>query len=1733
MLKRSIRFLSVLTILGLFLALITMQSAPSQVASAQSEEIPQPLPDDCVGVAPLDDPDACCAFGYVYHNDEPIAGATVRIESANATWEDTTGDYGVSDDPHYQLDLTTDLEVSPGDMITITVSHNDMTSTRTWTVQPGSQQVDVGLIEGYQAEASPSGHGNVYFTPPSQSLGTASDATRSVVWGDVDDDGDLDLAVGNDGSQNVIYLNDGTGDLSTTVNFGTGSDKTYSLAWGDMNGDAHLDLAVGNYGRQNVVYLNDGSGNLSSRLNVGTGSDNTTSLAWADANHDGHLDLAIANDGAQNVVYLNNGQGAFSSTANFGTGSDATQSMVWGDVDNDGHLDLAVGNYGQQNRVYLNDGNATFATSLTFGTGSDKTFSVDVGDLNGDGPLDIYQTSISSDHRRLSYVHMNDGTGNFDTRGIPHWPYANHSRVVALADADGDGDLDLALSGELSTAGVVLLNDGSGQFPHARFFDVVYGTATYAIAWGDADGDGDLDLAVGNNGQPNVMALNHQRNNPSAYRTATVLLEDLGGSTAELAPAYTEGAFKSFYIFKEENGYSLWVNNFNYRHPYYDSKEQKLESQDGLLWSNRTDTNLVRDNARYRFLLGLRNVINNGNTYEGWEEYYYEWSSGWGFAVRYVTSVDGISWTVVNQPALTGGRYASVAKDSNTYRMWVEPDGDSNYTNSRSLRYRTSSAGGSGWGNWLTGGTLVQVDGEEVMYQNHVRQLSDSSYELFYLHGSQINVATSSDGINFTTQTIGLVDAGDFLDARFTDFAVVEVDGEDWFYFTNGDKIVVSRPAELPEITPPTAAFTASPLSGTPPLNVQFTDQSSGDISSWTSDFGDGTISGARHPEHEYAIPGTYTVSLTVSGPGGPNDMNVKVGYITVSEPTEAKTLILTNRQKVEALHGASSATQLMSKLGELAAHERVKGLVIAVENEPSVASAYAAWDADPTSTVKANAVTSAIKGVIDAKLVNYLDVEYIVVAGDDRVIPFRRVRDKTWYSERRYCYKMSSDSVTGAALCDDMTLTDDYYADRVPFVPQSSGWDGHETYLPDFGIGRLIETPQEMRAQIDTFLGDDGISTTNAAVTGYTFVTDAGQKSCGVLNDAGVTTDCSLVGQNWSKNDFISKVLNSPHDLVSINGHANHYQIGAPNGSPVTSEDIANAPDTHQGALFYTIACHSGLNVPPSNRYPLDTAQALAQKQANYVANTGYGYGFRYSVGLSEQLMLNFTKQLTRNEPTTLGQALTAAKQQYYLHDHSFGYYDEKILIESVLYGLPMYQVSSSQPAPTSEAGEELPEGVVVEEQGIPLDGAFSKTQIRFELPALTEETTDDGTYYSLGGLIDSEHGKPIQPKLPFEVSISGTKAHGLVFKGGTYSDISPFDPLIADAFTLTQPSRVLIEPPFTQTNWYPAILPQLNILNNGANAQMTALLGQYNNTIAGGTERLYSELSVDVYYHTDSDDWTQPTITSVNSELATDTATVTVTTSDESGIHEVLVTHTDQNGTWQSTTLTDNGDAWSGTFPASANTDFFVQVVDKAGNVTVDHNNGAYYSLQSEPEGVQIALVAGWNLISLPVQPNSTAIADVLASIAGNYSAVYAYDGCDTQDQWKKFDPNPPPFSPPNDLTDIDQTIGFWIKMTAADTLEVTGAESATTIALCSGWNMVAYPSPQEGAVGDALNSIAGAYTLVNKYDPADTNDPWKKYDPNPPPFSPPNDLNVMSPGFGYWIKANQDNLNWLIDN
>ena len=99
---------------------------------------------------------------------------------------------------------------------------------------------------------------------------------------------------------------------------------------------------------------------------------------------------------------------------------------------------------------------------------------------------------------------------------------------------------------------------------------------------------------------------------------------------------------------------------------------------------------------------------------------------------------------------------------------------------------------------------------------------------------------------------------------------------------TNTNYITVTAPTAAP-----VAGFSATPTSGTSPLTVNFTNASTGSITSYAWNFGDGTSSSAASPSHAYAAAGVYTVSLTVTGAGGSNT-KTNTNYITVTAPTAA-----------------------------------------------------------------------------------------------------------------------------------------------------------------------------------------------------------------------------------------------------------------------------------------------------------------------------------------------------------------------------------------------------------------------------------------------------------------------------------------------------------------------------------------------------------------------------------------------------------------------------------------------------------------------------------------------------------------------------------------------------------------------------------------------------------------------------------------------------------------------------
>src|SRR5215510_3106608 len=126
----------------------------------------------------------------------------------------------------------------------------------------------------------------------------AERSPRSVAVGDLNGDGQPDLAVANFASNSVsILLGKGDGRFTAAQNFRVGSNP-YFVAVGDFNGDQRLDLAVANSGSNDVsILLGEGDGRFTEARNFPAGS-HPWSVAVGDFNGDDKADLAVANSGS-------------------------------------------------------------------------------------------------------------------------------------------------------------------------------------------------------------------------------------------------------------------------------------------------------------------------------------------------------------------------------------------------------------------------------------------------------------------------------------------------------------------------------------------------------------------------------------------------------------------------------------------------------------------------------------------------------------------------------------------------------------------------------------------------------------------------------------------------------------------------------------------------------------------------------------------------------------------------------------------------------------------------------------------------------------------------------------------------------------------------------------------------------------------------------------------------------------------------------------------------------------------------------------------------------------------------------------------------------------------------------------------------------------------------------------------------------------------------------------------
>jgi len=379
----------------------------------------------------------------------------------------------------------------------------------------------------------------------------AAGSSRSVNWVDTDGDGDLDLFVSNGGSlfeNDEYYRNDGgvfVRDMTAAI--ALDSLRSDGSTWGDYDNDGDPDLFVVSwYGEVNALFENLGGGSFSRvttgpAVNTGTYSEGA---AWVDYDADGDLDLYVTNSGTganfrANLLYRNDGGGTLTEITTGPLVNDDTISRQasWADYDDDGDVDVFIVNEaGQNNELFKNllvetgiaDFQAVNAGALTNDGGD--SFSASWGDFDNDGDFDVIVANFSGQQNFFyrnqlaetglpTFARINDqapGTNQGWTVGT-HW-----------ADWDNDADLDLMVTNGFAPVpstfrrNFYYRNDGGTLIRDQTTPAALDSGWAYGAAWGDSDGDGDLDLCIANwmgAGQVNGYYVNGAQGNGNHWLT--------------------------------------------------------------------------------------------------------------------------------------------------------------------------------------------------------------------------------------------------------------------------------------------------------------------------------------------------------------------------------------------------------------------------------------------------------------------------------------------------------------------------------------------------------------------------------------------------------------------------------------------------------------------------------------------------------------------------------------------------------------------------------------------------------------------------------------------------------------------------------------------------------------------------------------------------------------------------------------------------------------------------------------------------------------------------------------------------------------------------------------------------------------------------------------------------------------------------------------------------------------
>jgi len=181
--------------------------------------------------------------------------------------------------------------------------------------------------------------------------------------------------------------------------------------------------------------------------------------------------------------------------------------------------------------------------------------------------------------------------------------------------------------------------------------------------------------------------------------------------------------------------------------------------------------------------------------------------------------------------------------------------------------------------------------------------------------------------------------------------------------------------------------------------------------------------------------------------------------------------------------------------------------------------------------------------------------------------------------------------------------------------------------------------------------------------------------------------------------------------------------------------------------------------------------------------------------------------------------------------------------------------------------------------------------------------------------------------------------------------------------------------------------------------------------------------------------------------------------------------------------------------------------------GNALVTHRVPENSGL-SEIKLADPALISGWNMLSLQLEPEESDISKVLAPLWNRLVSIWEYDTL--LDKWRRYDRTGPSFL--NTLEDLHAGRGYWIVLDSSAALKIQGAFVSEAVPVHSGWNLLGYHSIESWGIPGVMESVESVLDTVWGYETA--SDTWFRYSPEGPLFL--NDLEWIVPGKAYWIHA-----------